>query len=645
MRSAARSVLLLAISYLLFAIFISPPLARAQTVYSNTPSARAFTVPNVDSDVPQNQHTYTQAVTIEVLSAVICQITGIDPVDPSTGCLGINPQTRKLGLAQPPLDSNGKPQLGGVLGSTTDMIAYTYRPVVSTSAYTQYLSENFGIVKKAHAATDYGFDNLKPILGLWMTVRNISYMLLTIAFIFIGVGIMLRVKIDPRTVMSIQNQIPKIIIAIILITFSYAMSAVLIDLMWVTTYAGINVLSEHFPKDGESLAQKANKNLLTPPLLFANQIFETPSGGIFHITQDVSNNVGELLRNVVKDIFRLDYGDKCFNAGAGNILKSGFNAISPINIGGAKPLIDFRACLAGALAFFASIVVKLVLLVVLVITLFKIWFTLLKAYLYTIMYVIISPVMIVFGLLPTKPLGFENWLRRFFVNIAVFPLTAFMIVAARLLMDLFDTKTGGALFVPPLVGNPNPNLNFGAILAFGALLITPQIQTILREKMGVKNVGTPGIMAAGIAGGAAVIGAPVGRAMKHLNRYDQRSGDIGALAKLKRVTGDKTIGAFGKLGIKRAKAALDDREQLRKTGSLYPNPDYERGKANTEKPRRTWRGGGRRNRGGNGSGGSQGGSGGGTGESGGSTGTGQGGGGGTTGPQQPSNQPKGPKKT
>lgn len=537
------------LALILFLFFAVP--ASAQT--------NPITNPSMDSDVPRNQHTVTQAVTIEVMSAIICQITGIDPIDPSLGCLTVNPETRKLGLTKPTFDANGNQQLGGMLGTTTDLIAFTYQPVVTTGAYTDYLAGNFGIVKKAYAQTGYGFEGLRPILKLWTVVRDIAYVLLTLAFIFIGIGVMLRIKIDPRTVMTIQNQIPKVIIGIILITLSYAIAAVLIDLMWVTTYAGVNLLSDHAVQNGigtggnETLAQKANKSIINNPLSFTNQLFETPKPGVFHITQDVSNNVGEMLRQIVKDLLGVDNGDSCFG-GLGSILPGG------------KKLVDFSACAAGLLAFLASITLKLVILVVLMVTLFKIWFNLLKAYIYTILYVIIAPVMIVFGLLPSKPMGFENWLRRLFVNIAVFPLTAFLIVGARLLMDVYDSDK--SLFVPPLVGNPNA-VNFGTLLAFGALLMAPHIQTILQEKMGVKGIGSPGLIAAGLAGGAAVVGAPVGRAMKHLNRRDNRGNAQGMLSVGKEKAGEGFFNVFAKRGNKYFARKIKTRELSRDPANVY----------------------------------------------------------------------------
>ncbi len=551
--------------FLTILVFSQKP-AYAQppaTTTNTTPQNNSFNTPNLDPDVPRNQHTYAQAVTIEVLAAILCQLTGIDPIDPSLPCLGINPETRKLGYntaAQPNQDTG---RAGGLLGVSSDMIAVLYKPVVTTDIYNQYLADNFGIVKRAHAQErSYGFEGLRPVFNLWISVRNIAYILLVLAFTMIGVGIMLRVKIDPRTVMSIQNQVPKAIIAIVLITFSYAMSAFLIDLMWVTTYAGVNMIANSSPAaknidtggapPGNTLSTKGTRQLLEIPLVYVNNIFHTGSAagdnpGIFHITDKVSGTIGNTLHIISKDLFGLDSGDKCFKWGK----KLGFIP--------ASPNFNFTACLAGVFGWIASVIATLIIFIVLIIALFKIWFNLLKAYIYTLLYVIVSPIMIVFGLLPSKPMGFENWLRRFFVNIAVFPLTAFLLVGARVLMDVYDRAATANQFIPPLVGH-NTALNFGSLLAFGAILITPHIQTILQEKMGVKGIGSPGLVAAGMAAGSAVVGAPVGRAMKHLNRVDSRGQAVGSLARFKKEAGNKALGVPKFLGSKTAARAIEERK-------------------------------------------------------------------------------------
>jgi hypothetical protein len=548
-------------------LFLTPKNTFAQTTAQTQLPPKAlnsFNNSSVDSNVERTHHNYVQIVTIELMASLLCQMTGIDPVDTTKPCLGVNPKTQKIGYAPTPVGNS--PQVGGLLGTLSGMIAYTYQPMASTAVYANYLSDNFGIVKKAYAghggscdpkAVGYGFCGLMPIFHLWEAVRNIAYALLVLALTFIGIGVMLRVKIDPRTVMSIQNQIPKVIVCIILITFSYAISAILVDLMWTTTYAGVNLIVNANPEirdlnvGGETIGEKASKQLLEIPIVYVNSIFRTDNPGIFHLTNQVANFIGDLISDIVKAIMGVDAdNESCFRFGV-------------------PPKIDVGQCVANALGFLAKLAANLIIFFVFLIALFKLWFNLLKAYVFTLLYIIISPVYIVFGLLPNKPLGFESWLRRFFANIAIFPLTAYILVGARVLMDVYS-RGAPEQFIPPLIGH-NAGSNFGALLALGAILIAPSLQTILREKMGVKQIGSPGIVAAGMAAGAAVVGAPVGRAMKHLNRYDARTGDVGALAKLKRRAGEKGISALANIpGVKgSAERALKQRKLIETQGSVY----------------------------------------------------------------------------
>lgn len=66
---------------------------------------------------------------------------------------------------------------------------------------------------------------LSMVLGTWKLFRNISYGLLAIVMLVLGFMIMNRRKIDQQTIVTVQFAIPRIIIAIILITFSYPIGA------------------------------------------------------------------------------------------------------------------------------------------------------------------------------------------------------------------------------------------------------------------------------------------------------------------------------------------------------------------------------------------------------------------------------------
>jgi hypothetical protein len=106
---------------------------------------------------------------------------------------------------------------------------------ISGVAYTSNLVAKLSPVTTVKAQTQggFGFNAESSILVIWRAARNVSYALLVIATIVLAFMIMFRVKLSPQLVISIQSALPKIIVALILITFSYAIAGFLIDLMYV----------------------------------------------------------------------------------------------------------------------------------------------------------------------------------------------------------------------------------------------------------------------------------------------------------------------------------------------------------------------------------------------------------------------------
>ena len=56
---------------------------------------------------------------------------------------------------------------------------------------------------------------------------------MVIILIAAGFMIMFRVKINPQTVVSLQTMIPKLVITLLLVTFSYAIAGLVIDMIYV----------------------------------------------------------------------------------------------------------------------------------------------------------------------------------------------------------------------------------------------------------------------------------------------------------------------------------------------------------------------------------------------------------------------------
>ncbi len=513
---------------------ISSNALAAIEVAQNTNNPQ-YNRPELNPDVPRNQHTFAQSVMIEVISATFCLVTGIDPITPAQGCLGIDPQTHKLGLSPP---ADGQPQLGGLLGIAPGMFAQIYTPPASSLDYVRYLSNNFGVVEPAHAQVN-GFEALQPIQNIWIAVRNLSYLIFVIIFVIIGLAIMLRVKIDPRTVMTIQNQIPRVIISILLITFSYAIVGLMIDIMWLSTYTGINLITQANPVitnplgcTNETLQKRASQGLVNTPFSYGDSLLEQEvdvpipvtggtggiecDDGVWGTSWNVSIAMGGIVGNTLVKAVTGNTGEIECNWGTYFKDVPIIKWFTPAYWSGEQdPPGKDNSCvsyvISTTLSFLTTIIAVLIVACIILFMLFRIWFVLLKAYVMIILYAISGPLWIIMGLLPArdregKPyLGFGKWFRRIFANLAIFPATALLLTTAAILMNAFNNNAAVNNFVPPLVGNPNMQY-FGTLLAFGLLLATPGLLEIIKES--VHASGQQGKMAAAtiansVAGGSA----------------------------------------------------------------------------------------------------------------------------------------------
>ncbi len=89
------------------------------------------------------------------------------------------------------------------------------------------------VVNKTFAApVDYGHSLINAILDTWKVFRNLAYALMAIIMLYTGIIIILRRKINSQLVVSVQYALPRIVIAIVLITFSYPIGATLGSLGW-----------------------------------------------------------------------------------------------------------------------------------------------------------------------------------------------------------------------------------------------------------------------------------------------------------------------------------------------------------------------------------------------------------------------------
>ena len=113
--------------------------------------------------------------------------------------------------------SSNHPNSG--MGLVGKAISLTYNPPLSTQAYLADVKESLGFAKPAYAqsVTGTGESVIAPVKKLWQITRNFSYLIFTLIFVGVGVMIMLRRKLNPQTVLSVQSALPGLVIGLILL--------------------------------------------------------------------------------------------------------------------------------------------------------------------------------------------------------------------------------------------------------------------------------------------------------------------------------------------------------------------------------------------------------------------------------------------
>lgn len=535
MRLAALTRIFFAFLFLITFSLLFKPAAFAQNLNPITQSSptQQSIFSNTNPDVPKNLHTFTQNVMIEVMSAVICQVSGIDITNTSQGCLGIDPKTQKIGFVK-----GG----GGLIGVLQTSIITLYTPPLHTVDYFKYLASNFGIAKKSYAATsnDLGFNSITPLQNVWLASRNVAYLFFVIIFLIIGIGVMLRIHIDPRTVMTIQNQIPKIIIAIVLVTFSFAIAGLLIDVMYIVSYLLLGIIASSDPH----MASNVVFNLVrsTNPFDAANTATtivnptDCPLNGQFglhfcfnglpdlayqpanlvnnFVASMFDNGPGHLVATVLGAILGGFLGNAAGNsagalAGLG-VLGFGLLAIAsgglaiPAEIGVAGA-IGAVATTAAATSTFTSaiftaaggvlgalsasdllktvagVITFLIVMIAILVTLFRLWFQLIMAYIQVLLNIVFAPIWIMLGLIPTSKITFGAWIRNLVGNLSCFPTALVMFLLARVFIDAFAGSSGQNLFVAPLIANPANPTGLAAVIGMGIFLMTPSAVTTVKN--------------------------------------------------------------------------------------------------------------------------------------------------------------------
>ncbi|MCH7730566.1 hypothetical protein IID21_03510 [Patescibacteria group bacterium] len=335
--------------------------------------------------------------------------------------------------------SSNTPQNEAVASSKNQSLlsaVFEERPF-SGIGYFREKARNLKIIPEV-SAQGFGFTGaLSPIQGMWRVSRNITYSLLVVAVLILAFMIMFRVKTSPQTVITVQSALPKVAVAIVLITFSYAIAGFLVDLMYVVIGIVSLMGSQFFPSVlGFSLSPADVFGFLTKGHPF--QLLDT-NAGIFFL----------FFLYIIAFILGLIVSLFAFLGGIVSVL-AGFAGVAIVG-------------LLGPLAGYLGAVLLIILTVVLLFLFFKILWTLLKAFARVLLLTIFAPFYILIGVL-TPGMGFSSWLKTFASNLSVFVVvgTLFLLSYVFLAQGVFlagEQLLGGG------VGDAILKLLFGTLAA------------------------------------------------------------------------------------------------------------------------------------------------------------------------------------
>jgi hypothetical protein len=343
-------------------------------------------------------------------------------------------------------DSYGKSSALMMTNFIADMYA---NPAANTESYVADLMNSAGIATPAYAQ-GLGFSSLNPILNVWKTFRNLAYLFFVITFLVIGFLIMFRANIGGKAAITAQQAIPSIIIALLSVTFSYAIAGLLIDAMYLFMFLLL------------ALFKGGNTDLMS-------QSFITLGFGLI-------------------------------GRGAGDAVTAVSTFIND-SLGGG--IISNVAGIIGGLT--AGIIVAIAILV----GVFRLFLELLKTYINIVITIAMAPIALMMGAIPGNN-AFVTWVKSLIGNLVAFPTVLILL----LIFDEIHTSASanaqfGAGFLPPFLLGTGTSGSILFMIGLALILALPEAITQAKKAFGATEGGVFGvILQAGLQN--AKTGVPLG---------------------------------------------------------------------------------------------------------------------------------------
>jgi len=390
-----------------------------------------------------------------------------------------------------------------VFGFISKLIVLPYANPPASGVYWAYSGlQNAGFIPKTYAAEGIGFAAIKPFSNLWKIFRDVSYMLLVLVLIAIGFMIMFRMKMNPQTVISVENALPRIVIALILITFSFAIAGFMIDLIYIIIGLIVSILSNN-PNGGTyyDATQFKNQYMMASGLnMLWRDIrvrFEFRSIGDVigaALTQIIPIQMNLLINAIggVVTVALFNWIITLVGAPLGNML--GLKGVEGATFGlgdflssffkfGTYTIVVLVLLLLGFI-YFVPTVVMLLIGASIFFLFMRLFFILFTSYLKLIINIILAPFLLLFEAVPGKN-AFKYWFMNILGNLMVFPITIAIFVISYLIV--FQTQSTDMTARLPYLYGIDSN-SFRVLIGIGLIFLIPDLIKTAKEVLGIKEL-------------------------------------------------------------------------------------------------------------------------------------------------------------
>jgi hypothetical protein len=413
-----------------------------------------------------------------------------------------------------------------LIGRITNLIVVPYaNPPASGLAWTQSGLAQAGFVPDTYAAQGIGFSAIQPLSNIWKMFRDFVLLLMVLVIVAIGFMIMFRAKLDSQTVIKIETSLPKIILTLILIVFSFPIAGFMIDLMYIS----IGLIISLFATNGSFAAEYDYQNLY-------DRIFIYDNLGFMEGTLQGSNpfddvwNISKSIYYILPDFLQFVVGAIGYNVAFFLLIpiarkKFPFLSVLSVVHNVSEKIKNSGTFVASLIAAFVSLIIELVMinllgwflgivllfviiLVSLLVVIFRIFFMLLFAYIKIILFIIFAPLILLLNAVPGQNM-FSVWLKGLFFNLLTFPMVIMLTLVSQVIMSIPETQQ--ALWRPPFLYSIGAD-SFKVLLAGLILFSTPNIVASFKQILGdqPQNFGiSPMNFGAGAIAGVGAVTAPL----------------------------------------------------------------------------------------------------------------------------------------